>query len=102
MDEIISQLIHRRDGAECAGALAELSIQSPPQPGSKEARRWHVSRKLISPHAFHHSHITEGGEGGSRSFRAAPTLRTLALCRDVFVPVPLFSSFRFVADLSLP
>lgn len=27
--------------------------------GSKKARRWHASRKLISLHAFHHSHIRE-------------------------------------------
>lgn len=35
VDEIISQLIQRPDGAECAGAPVELSIQSAPQLGSK-------------------------------------------------------------------
>lgn len=90
VDEIISQLIQRRDGAECAGALAELSIQSPPQLGSKEARRWHASRKLISPHTFH------------QSPRAAPT-------RSPYAGTSLSPSYwnqffpsSFVADLSLP
>lgn len=38
VDEIISRLIQRRYGAECAGAPAELSIQSPP-PGRGQRRQ---------------------------------------------------------------
>lgn len=88
VDEIISQLIQRRDGAECARALAELSIQSPPQPGSKEARRWHALRKLISPHAFHHSHIT----GGKRRL-------SLSSCRT-FPPPARFMRGRLCPHLT--
>lgn len=38
-------------------APAELSIQSFSSLGSKKTGRWHASWKLISLHAFRHSHI---------------------------------------------
>lgn len=100
VDEIISQLIQRRDGAECAGALAELSIQSPPQPGSEEARRWHISRKLISQHAFHH----RGGKKAALALLVPHPPSTHSLYAGTSLSASYryqFFPFLFVADLSL-
>lgn len=92
VDEIISRLIQRRYGAECAGAPAELSIQSPPPAGVKGGKEVARLEEINLPARLSsQSHHTAGKKNIGPRFppRAAPSLRPLALCWDVFVGILL-------------
>lgn len=72
VNKIMPRLIQRPSRAECASSGRIIySIFS--SLGSKKARRWHASRKLISPHAFHLSRIRE------KSWPSSPTCLFLLL-----------------------
>lgn len=63
VDKIISRLIQRHYGAECAGAPAELSIQSPPPAGVKGGKEVPCLEEINLPARLSlQSHHTAGGK----------------------------------------
>lgn len=94
-DEIISQLIQGLYGAECAGAPAELSIQSPPPAGVKGGKEVARLKEINLPvRLSSQSHHRRRGVGsGKKNVASAfplvphPPLCLLALHGDVFVGI---------------
>lgn len=107
VDEIISRLIRRHYGAECAGAPAELSIQSPPPAGVKGGKEVARLEEINLPARLSsQSHHTAGEKKRwpslSSSWRTLPPPARFVLGRLCGHLTGLRPPFRGVGDLPPP